>query len=77
MTTQVQAAETISVADAIANNTGTATVKGFIVGTARTLVLHTIKKHHLQSATNLGLADSPDETDASKIMPVQLPSRRY
>src|SRR5690606_33746592 len=58
---------------AIANNSGAATVKGFIVGAAIS------GKNYDQEApftlaTNVGLADSPDETDPAKILPVQLPS---
>ncbi|TWT27546.1 DUF6359 domain-containing protein [Planomicrobium sp. CPCC 101110] len=72
-TATANAAEPITVAEAIANNTGTATVKGYIVGTASS------KTSYDQEApftvnTNLGLADSPDETDPAKILPVQLPS---
>ncbi|AUD14561.1 MULTISPECIES: DUF6359 domain-containing protein [unclassified Planococcus (in: firmicutes)] len=68
-----EAAETISVAEAIENNTGTATVKGFIVGTA-TSGTNYDQEAPFTSATNLGLADSPDETDPAKILPVQLPT---
>ena len=67
------AAEPITVAEAIANNTGTATVKGFIVGTA-TSGTNYDQEAPFTAATNLGLADSPDETDPAKILPVQLPS---
>ena len=62
---------TITVADAIANNTGTATVKGFIVGTAVSGSNYT-QEPPFTVASNLGLADSPDETDPAKIIPVQL-----
>lgn len=68
-----QAAEPISVADAIANNTGTATVQGFIVGTASSGTTYD-QEAPFTVATNVGLADSPNETDASKILPVQLPT---
>lgn len=67
-----EAAETISVAEAIENNTGTATVKGFIVGTANSGTSYD-QEAPFTVATNLGLADSPDETDPAKILPVQLP----
>ncbi|WP_422123268.1 DUF6359 domain-containing protein [Planococcus sp. X10-3] len=67
------AAEPISVEDAIANNSGTATVNGYIVGTA-TSGTNYDQEPPFTSATNLGLADSPDETDPAKILPVQLPS---
>ena len=68
-----EAAETISVAQAIENNTGTATVKGFIVGTASSKTSYD-QEAPFTVASNLGLADSPDETDPTKILPVQLPS---
>lgn len=67
------AAEPITVAEAIANNTGTATVKGYIVGTANSGTSYD-QEAPFTSATNLGLADSPDETNPAKILPVQLPS---
>lgn len=63
----------ISVADAIANNTGEATVQGYIVG-----VTNNGPKYNQEPpftvTTNIALADSPTETDATKILPVQLPS---
>src|SRR5690606_25935596 len=58
---------------AIANNSGAATVKGFIVGTASTGPNYD-QEAPFTSPTNVGLADSPDETDPAKILPVQLPS---
>jgi 2',3'-cyclic-nucleotide 2'-phosphodiesterase (5'-nucleotidase family) len=70
---RAQAAEPITVAEAIANNTGTATVVGYIVG-------HTVgtKNYKFEGPFgndhNLAIADSPTETDATKILPVQLPS---
>ena len=67
------AAEPITVAEAIANNSGTATVNGYIVGTASSKTNYD-QEAPFTSATNLGLADSPDETDPAKILPVQLPS---
>lgn len=67
------AAETISVEEAIANNTGAATVQGFIVGTAISGTNYD-QEAPFTAATNLGLADSPDETDPAKILPVQLPT---
>lgn len=68
-----EAAETISVAEAIENNTGTATVKGFIVGTANSSSSY-VQNPPFTKNTNIGLADSPDETDPAKILPVQLPT---
>ena len=73
MATSANAAEPITVADAIANNSGTATVKGFIVGTASSSTSYD-QEAPFTAATNLGLADSPDETDPAKILPVQLPT---
>ncbi|HSJ37752.1 MAG TPA: DUF6359 domain-containing protein, partial [Planococcus sp. (in: firmicutes)] len=67
------AAEPITVAEAIANNSGTATVNGFIVGTATSGTNYN-QIPPFTVATNVGLADSPDETDPAKILPVQLPT---
>ncbi|MGE6414534.1 DUF6359 domain-containing protein [Planococcus kocurii] len=67
------AAEPITVAEAIANNTGSATVKGFIVGTVISKTSYD-QEAPFTAVSNLGLADSPDETDPTKILPVQLPS---
>ncbi|WP_234987149.1 5'-nucleotidase C-terminal domain-containing protein [Bacillus sinesaloumensis] len=63
----------LTVADAIANNTGKASVQGYIVGTAIS------GKNYDQVEpftidTNLGLADDPNESDPTKILPVQLPN---
>lgn len=63
----------ITVVQAIENNTGTATVKGYIVA-------HTLAKNSYDFEApfgndyNLAIADSPTETDPAKILPVQLPS---
>lgn len=67
------AAEPISVADAIANNAGAATVNGFIVGTVISGGNYD-QEAPFTSATNLAIADSPDEVDPAKILTVQLPS---
>ncbi len=67
------AADPISVADAIANNSGTAAVNGFIVGTVISGGNYD-QEAPFTSNTNLALADSPDETDPAKILTVQLPS---
>ncbi len=72
-TATATAAEPITVAEAIANNTGTATVKGYIVGTASSKTNYD-QEAPFTSASNLGLADSPDETNPTKILPVQLPA---
>ena len=68
-----QAAEPITVAEAIANNTGTATVHGYIVGfmNGTTSVDLTAP---FSADTNLAIADSPNETDIKKMMPVRLAS---
>lgn len=69
----VQAAEPISVSEAISNNTGTATVQGYIVGTANSGTSYD-QEAPFTIATNIGLADSPNETNPSNILPVQLPT---
>ncbi|MGF2617880.1 DUF6359 domain-containing protein [Rossellomorea aquimaris] len=58
----------LTVAEAIADNTGEASVQGYIVGTKNEA------EAPFGTATNLMLADSPTETDASKMIPVQLSS---
>ncbi|KAB2338426.1 endonuclease [Cytobacillus depressus] len=68
-----KAAETITVAEAIANNSGTATVEGYIVG----ITNNGPKYQHsgpFSVATNIAIADSANETDVKKILPVQLPN---
>lgn len=70
---EVKAEEPITVTEAIANNSGSATVKGFIVGTASSGTSYD-QEAPFTSATNVGLADDPNETNPSKILPVQLPS---
>ena len=68
-----KAAEIISVADAIANNSGSATVEGYIVGYAKSGSSYKHEGPFLDTEkTNLGIADTVDEKDPSKIMPVQL-----
>lgn len=63
----------ITVKEAIENNSGQATVKGYIVA-------HTIGTNNydfdapFDNDYNLAIADSPNETDPTKILPVQLPS---
>nr|WP_239454092.1 5'-nucleotidase C-terminal domain-containing protein [Bacillus suaedaesalsae] len=69
----VKAAEVITVADAIANNTGTATVEGYIVATATSGPTYKFVGP-FTVASNIAIADSPDETDKTKILPVQLVS---
>ena len=75
-----KAAEIISVAEAIANNSGTTTVEGYIVGATVTgsggkaTYSHTAPFTFTAAGTNIAIADSPNETNPSKILPVQLPS---
>jgi uncharacterized protein len=72
-----KAVETITVAEAIANNSGAATVEGYIVGTVNTGSGASITYKHTGPFTtdsNLALADDPNEKDKSKILTVQIPS---
>ncbi|AYA78369.1 hypothetical protein DOE78_01750 [Bacillus sp. Y1] len=74
---RAQAAEPITVAEAIANNTGTATVAGYIVGytTSGSGGKATYDfEAPFKDDLNFAIADSPDERDATKILPVQLTS---
>ncbi|TSB44817.1 5'-nucleotidase C-terminal domain-containing protein [Alkalicoccobacillus porphyridii] len=59
-----------SVAEALANNSGTARVKGYIVGSI--VNSSPVIGEGTHAPSNLLLADSPDETDRSKMLPVQL-----
>src|SRR4051794_40609626 len=63
----------ITVAQAIANNTGTATVKGYIVGFTKGTKSYDFDAP-FDGDTNIAIADSPTERDPAKILPVQLPS---
>lgn len=74
---RTQAAETINVAEAIANNSGKATVAGYIVG-------YTVSggsgkatydfEAPFKDDLNFAIADSPTERDVTKVLPVQLSS---
>lgn len=68
-----KAADVITVTEAIANNKGSATVEGYIVG-----VTNNGPKYQHDAPftvnTNIAIADSADEKDVSKILPVQLPA---
>lgn len=64
-------AASISVADAIANNAGTATVEGYIVGYALSGTSYTTDPAKYK-ATNVGIADTAGETNPANILPVQL-----
>lgn len=73
MTTQkATAAEVITVTDAIANNTGKATVEGYIVGYTTGSKLITNDPSKFKDDLNLVLADSIGETNISKVISVQL-----
>lgn len=68
-------AKPYTVAEAIAlNNPGTpAFVKGYIVGAANGS-MSKLETSNFTIDTNMLIADTPDETDATQIIPVQLPS---
>ncbi|MFE1244901.1 DUF6359 domain-containing protein [Fictibacillus sp. NPDC058756] len=68
---QASADNVISVSEAIANNSGTATVEGYIVGIVKSTNNYQFEGT-FTTATNLALADSADERDPKKILPVQL-----
>ncbi|MBY0147533.1 5'-nucleotidase C-terminal domain-containing protein [Neobacillus niacini] len=70
---RAQAAETITVAQAIANNTGTATVEGYIVAYTTGTNKYDFEAP-FAADTNFAIADSPTERDATKILPVQITS---
>ncbi|MGM0902900.1 MAG: 5'-nucleotidase C-terminal domain-containing protein [Bacillota bacterium] len=63
----------ITVEEAIANNSGVAVVKGYIVGTTKSGGNY---QHEgtFSPATNIAIADDANERDPAKILPVQLPS---
>lgn len=67
---------TLTVAEAIANNSGSGTVEGYIVGTTQTqsALGSGVFEGPFTVTTNVLIADNPDERDMSKIMPVQLPN---
>jgi predicted extracellular nuclease len=70
---QASAETVMTVQQAIENNSGTGTVEGYIVG-------HTTSTNSYDHEApfgndfNFALADNPDETDPSKILPVQISS---
>lgn len=70
------AAEPITVAAAIADNSGKATVEGYIVGTTSTTSSYGTGNFAAPFSvnTNLLLADDPDEREKAKLLPVQLPN---
>ncbi|MFB4213161.1 5'-nucleotidase C-terminal domain-containing protein [Shouchella sp. JSM 1781072] len=61
---------TRSVAEAIANNSGVYPVQGYIVGSI--VNQQPVIGEGTHAPSNLLLADSPDETDRNKMLPVQL-----
>lgn len=65
------AKEAMTVAEAIANNSGTGTVEGYVVGyaTGTNAVSFTAP---FKDDTNFLIADSADEKDSSKLLPVQI-----
>ncbi|HWL24331.1 MAG TPA: DUF6359 domain-containing protein, partial [Ureibacillus sp.] len=73
---RAQAAETITVAQAIANNSGTATVAGYIVGYTTSggggKATYDFEAP-FKDDTNFAIADSPTEKDVTKILSVQIP----
>ncbi|WP_083711310.1 DUF6359 domain-containing protein [Domibacillus epiphyticus] len=64
-------AAAITVGDAITNNSGTATVEGYIVGYTLSKDSYTTEHDRFQT-TNIAIADSVLETDPANIMPIQL-----
>lgn len=74
---RAQAAEPITVAQAIANNTGTATVAGYIVGYTTSGGSGKATYDFVapfNDNLNFAIADTPTERDATKILPVQITS---
>ena len=63
----------ITVAQAIANNSGQATVRGYIVGMADNGPK--LVTEGFSGDTNFMLADKADETDVTKMLPVQIPNK--
>ncbi|MEH7494644.1 5'-nucleotidase C-terminal domain-containing protein [Neobacillus niacini] len=70
---RAQAAEPITVAQAIANNTGSATVAGYIVAYTTGTNNYDFEAP-FAGDTNYAIADSPTERDPKKILPVQITS---
>ncbi|WP_234396896.1 5'-nucleotidase C-terminal domain-containing protein [Bacillus massiliglaciei] len=70
---RADAAEVLTVEQAIAKGSGSATVEGYIVGYTKATNSYTFEPP-FGGDTNIAIADSPDERSAEKIMPIQLPS---
>ncbi|MGN1401164.1 MAG: DUF6359 domain-containing protein, partial [Bacillus sp. (in: firmicutes)] len=68
-----KAADIISVSEAIANNSGTKTVEGYIVAYTKGVNSYQFEPP-FAADTNLAIADSPDERDKGNILPVQITS---
>ena len=73
MSSMASASEYLTVQEAIDNNTGTGTVMGYIVAQTKSTNSYDFEAP-FTGDTNLAIADNADETDPSKILPVQLPS---
>lgn len=71
---KAEAAESITVAEAIANNTGIATVQGYIVGYTMGSKSITSDPSKFRDDYNFVIADSIDETSIDKVISVQLPA---
>jgi predicted extracellular nuclease/endonuclease I len=68
-----KAADILTVAEAIANNSGTGkTVEGYIIGITNSGPTYQSTPPYI--TTNIAIADSPTEKDKLKILPVALPS---
>ncbi|CAG9606607.1 endonuclease [Pseudoneobacillus rhizosphaerae] len=68
-----KAADVLTVAEAIANNSGTGkTVEGYIIGITNNGPTYQSTPPYI--ASNIAIADSPTEKDKLKILPVALPS---
>ena len=63
----------LTVQEAIDNNEGEAAVEGYIIGTTISGTNFDLDPP-FTIATNLAMADDPEETDPAKILPVQLPA---
>ncbi|MEH6943872.1 endonuclease [Bacillus sp. JJ722] len=70
----VAATNAITVSEAIANNTGNATVEGYIIAHTKGTNSYS-PTPPFDDDNNLALADSPNETDVEKMMPVQIPTK--
>ncbi|KAA0563040.1 hypothetical protein F0342_13530 [Bacillus sp. CH30_1T] len=67
------ASDYLTVREAIENNTGTGTVTGYIIGHTKATNSYNFEGD-FSNDYNIAIADSVEETDPSKILPVQLPN---